>query len=267
MLASRSGCIPGAVCDGSKLASACQPPTLQPPHSPLLPTPPSSATPLVPPTQALHTLAEDGRTVVFCIHQPRSSIFDMFDQLLLISEGRLCYRGPADSAAAHFAAAGHPCPPGHSVADFLLDVTSVDFRSPEAEASSRQRVRDLADLCAAQGGAAGQVRSFAWQPSIQGHSRVLHLRRCLVAGAATLPTALPAMQEPGPGAQLVAAAPTDEQPAEASSCAEEDELPKFANNPLREFQLLLGRVGAALQLAGNAMLVKQLCVPASRLPC
>ncbi len=114
--------------------------------------------------QALHTLAGDGRTVVFCIHQPRSSIYDMFDQLLLLSEGRLCYAGPAAAAATHFAAAGHPCPPSHSVADFLLDITSVDFRSLEAEAASRARVKGLADLCAAQGAAADEVRQrWAWQ--------------------------------------------------------------------------------------------------------
>lgn len=108
--------------------------------------------------QALHTLAGDGRTVVFSIHQPRSTIYDMFGDLLLLSEGRLCYAGPAAAAAAYFAAAGHSCPPGHGVADFLLDITSVDFRSPEAEAASRARVGGLADLCALHGTAADKVR-------------------------------------------------------------------------------------------------------------
>lgn len=125
--------------------------------------------------QALHTLAGDGRTVVFCIHQPRSSIYDMFDQLLLISEGRLCYAGPAAAAAAHFTAAGHPCPPSHSVADFLLDITSVDFRSPEAEVASRARVKALADLCAVQGGAAAQV---GWRWSVPpGCTPGVHINR------------------------------------------------------------------------------------------
>jgi len=52
------------------------------------PTPPD------PPLQAqsvmvcLGRLASSGRTVVASIHQPRSSIYALFDQLYLISEGR-----------------------------------------------------------------------------------------------------------------------------------------------------------------------------------
>jgi ABC-type multidrug transport system ATPase subunit len=44
------------------------------------------------------------------IHQPRSSIFSMFDELLLISEGRLIYYGPAADAVSYFESASYPCP-------------------------------------------------------------------------------------------------------------------------------------------------------------
>jgi ABC-type multidrug transport system ATPase subunit len=53
--------------------------------------------------QTLKDLANEGRTVVCSIHQPRSSIFAMFDDLLLISEGQLVYCGPAAEAAQFFA--------------------------------------------------------------------------------------------------------------------------------------------------------------------
>lgn len=46
----------------------------------------------------LKDLASSGHTVVCSIHQPRSSIFGMFDDLLLLSEGRCVYNGPADEA-------------------------------------------------------------------------------------------------------------------------------------------------------------------------
>jgi hypothetical protein len=39
--------------------------------------------------------ATDATQVLSTIHQPRSSIFAMFDLLLLIAEGKLLYFGPA----------------------------------------------------------------------------------------------------------------------------------------------------------------------------
>ena len=60
--------------------------------------------------EALWTLAGNGRTVVCTIHQPRSSIFRMFDQLLLLSEGLTMYFGPAAGAVDFFATTGFGCP-------------------------------------------------------------------------------------------------------------------------------------------------------------
>jgi ABC-type multidrug transport system ATPase subunit len=54
--------------------------------------------------QTLKDLAGEGRTVVASIHQPRSSIFAMFDDLVLLSEGSLLYAGPAAGCLAHFEA-------------------------------------------------------------------------------------------------------------------------------------------------------------------
>jgi len=93
----------------------------------------------------LLSLAGEGRCVVCTIHQPRSSIFALFDQLLLLSEGKVLYSGPAAAAAAYFAAAGHPCPPTFNPADWLLDLTSLDCRSAAGEAASRRRVQELGE--------------------------------------------------------------------------------------------------------------------------
>jgi len=58
--------------------------------------------------QTLLQLAKSGRTVVTTIHQPRSDIFNMFDMLMLLSEGRVMYFGPAKAAVDYFASIGYP---------------------------------------------------------------------------------------------------------------------------------------------------------------
>lgn len=47
---------------------------------------------------SLRHLCRNGRTVVTTIHQPRSNIFNLFDNLLLLSEGKTMYFGKAANA-------------------------------------------------------------------------------------------------------------------------------------------------------------------------
>lgn len=63
------------------------------------------------------------RTVVFTIHQPRSNIVALFDQLVLLAKGRAVYSGPFDSCQAYFDNIGYTCPPGFNIADYLVDLT------------------------------------------------------------------------------------------------------------------------------------------------
>ena len=88
---------------------------------------------------AMRDLASHGRTVIASIHQPRSSIYKMFDQLLLISEGSCIYYGSADNAVAYFSDRRHPCPTLYNPADYFMDVVSPDYRSKTLEVSSLAR--------------------------------------------------------------------------------------------------------------------------------
>ncbi|KAF2109159.1 hypothetical protein BDV96DRAFT_652017 [Lophiotrema nucula] len=63
------------------------------------------------------------RTVVFTIHQPRSNIVALFDQLILLAKGRAVYSGPFESCQAYFDNIGYTCPPGFNIADYLIDLT------------------------------------------------------------------------------------------------------------------------------------------------
>ncbi len=51
---------------------------------------------------SLWSLAQAGRTVLATVHQPRSSIFQMFDLLMLITKGRMVYFGAAHDAVCGF---------------------------------------------------------------------------------------------------------------------------------------------------------------------
>lgn len=75
--------------------------------------------------ECLVALARDfQRTVIFTIHQPRSNIYALFDQLLLLAKGRVIYSGPAQQACiSHFSSLGYNCPLGFNIADYLVDLT------------------------------------------------------------------------------------------------------------------------------------------------
>ena len=63
------------------------------------------------------------RTVVLTIHQPRSNIVALFDQLMLLAEGRVVYSGPFHKCQSYFDSIGYACPPGFNIADYLVDLT------------------------------------------------------------------------------------------------------------------------------------------------
>lgn len=89
---------------------------------------------------SLRRLASNGRTVVTTIHQPRSSIFQLFDMLLLLSNGRVMYFGPAREAIPYFSSLRFPSPPSFNPADFFLDLIAVDPRTSDLEKDTVARV-------------------------------------------------------------------------------------------------------------------------------
>ena len=74
--------------------------------------------------ECLVTLAKTyNRTVIFTIHQPRSNIVALFDQLILLAKGKTVYSGPFASCQSYFDQVGYSCPPGFNIADYLVDLT------------------------------------------------------------------------------------------------------------------------------------------------
>lgn len=74
----------------------------------------------------LKRMSKQGRTIIFSIHQPRYSIFKLFDSLTLLASGKLMFHGPAQKALEYFASAGYHCEPYNNPADFFLDIINGD---------------------------------------------------------------------------------------------------------------------------------------------
>ena len=53
--------------------------------------------------ESMRNLADQGKTIICTIHQPSSEIFEKFDRLVLMAEGRLAYIGDLDGAKDFFA--------------------------------------------------------------------------------------------------------------------------------------------------------------------
>ncbi|KAK2489481.1 hypothetical protein MC885_011514 [Smutsia gigantea] len=71
-------------------------------------------------------MSKQGRTIIFSIHQPRYSIFKLFDSLTLLASGRLMFHGPAQEALGYFSSAGYHCEAYNNPADFFLDIINGD---------------------------------------------------------------------------------------------------------------------------------------------
>eukprot|EP00270_Netrium_digitus_P009741 TRINITY_DN2981_c0_g1_i1.p1 TRINITY_DN2981_c0_g1~~TRINITY_DN2981_c0_g1_i1.p1 ORF type:complete len:753 (-),score=269.12 TRINITY_DN2981_c0_g1_i1:256-2514(-) len=110
--------------------------------------------------ETLRSLAQEGHTVICTIHQPRGSIYNMFDDLMLIGNGRLVYSGPAGEAAAeYFSTLGYTCPLHTNPAEFFSDLIGTDFSSPQTEQESKERVGQLAKAYAEWRAAKAQVEA------------------------------------------------------------------------------------------------------------
>lgn len=101
--------------------------------------------------QTLRKLADSGKTVIAVIHQPSQSVFSMFDDLLLMSEGKLMYYGEVSNVRSYFAELGYPCASDTGTAEHVLDVISrsnagnleSDERLSKVSACSRKLVENL----------------------------------------------------------------------------------------------------------------------------
>lgn len=65
-----------------------------------------------------------GTTPLIAIYQCSQDAYDLFDDVLLLYEGREIFFGAADSAKSYFEEMGWVCPPRQTTADFLTSITA-----------------------------------------------------------------------------------------------------------------------------------------------
>ncbi|XP_060668670.1 ABC transporter G family member 38 [Ziziphus jujuba] len=71
--------------------------------------------------QSIHIL---NKTAIISLLQPPPETYDLFDDVILLSEGYIVYQGPREHVLDFFEFMGFKCPETKGVADFLQEVTS-----------------------------------------------------------------------------------------------------------------------------------------------
>jgi ABC-type multidrug transport system ATPase subunit len=61
-------------------------------------------------------------TIVMSLLQPAPETFDLFDDIIIMSEGQIVYHGPRDHVLGFFEYCGFMCPERKGIADFLQEV-------------------------------------------------------------------------------------------------------------------------------------------------
>uniref|UniRef100_A0A8C8CWI6 ABC transporter domain-containing protein n=2 Tax=Oncorhynchus tshawytscha TaxID=74940 RepID=A0A8C8CWI6_ONCTS len=91
----------------------------------------------------LSELARRDRIVIVTIHQPRSELFRVFSRIAIMSKGELVFCGQPGEMVDFFSACGYNCPEYCNPFDIYVDLTSVDTRCSEREATTYSRMHKI----------------------------------------------------------------------------------------------------------------------------
>lgn len=95
---------------------------------------------------AMRNMAQHGKTIISTIHQPSSEVFEQFDRVLLMAEGRVAFLGSTEGALDFFKGLGHHCPENFNPADFFISTLAIQ---PGEEEACREFVGGVCDTFSA----------------------------------------------------------------------------------------------------------------------
>ncbi|KAJ1721143.1 hypothetical protein LPJ53_004303 [Coemansia erecta] len=88
---------------------------------------------------------EQNTAAIMTIHQPNARIFNLFDKVILLSQGSVVYFGPTSKSISYFGSIGYQCPIHENPADYFVDLMTLDYRSEDLLAESKKRVNNLVE--------------------------------------------------------------------------------------------------------------------------
>ncbi len=110
--------------------------------------------------RALQNLAHrQGRTIISTIHQPSSEIFYLFDDLMILAEGKVVYYGPVNESIDYFGERGYRCPQYTNPSDYFFMNILSDIDGPDVLNN------DPAEAGPSDPARRRQTRPVSWIPS------------------------------------------------------------------------------------------------------
>lgn len=87
-----------------------------------------------------------GRIIISTIHQPSTEIFECFDKLMLLYEGRCVYHSDADKVVPYFSNLGYEIPKFSNPAEFLMKILRPKSPNEEEEAELNELAEKDKDM-------------------------------------------------------------------------------------------------------------------------
>ncbi|KAJ4138292.1 hypothetical protein NW768_002113 [Fusarium equiseti] len=78
--------------------------------------------------RTLKAIARLGISIIVIIHQPRTEIFDLFDNLILLGNGQTIYEGPQSESQTYFESMGFQFPEHSNHGDVITDIVTGNGR-------------------------------------------------------------------------------------------------------------------------------------------
>ncbi|KAG2506898.1 hypothetical protein BBO99_00009231 [Phytophthora kernoviae] len=89
------------------------------------------------------------KTVVIALLQPSPEVFALFDDVMILNEGELMYHGPCNRVQSYFDSLGFSCPPERDIADYLLDLGTMEqyrYQLPNHPTKQPRSASEFAEL-------------------------------------------------------------------------------------------------------------------------